>query len=163
MLRPIYLLSSSFIFTLMTSCNVQSVNPGNSVWIPKVVTVENSIVYLFFEIEKMPSGSEKITHTDTKITKGIMKNTSVKNSENVQGNLLITMLGKGGEIVEERIIEDPLNPVLEVYAEDGLSKSKVNLPKAEFSIRFNQKGTISSVKVEKISASSKINLITLKL
>ena len=147
----------------MGSCNVQTAVPNNTGAIPKGVAPENSIVYLFFGIEKTPSGSEKVTHTETRITKGIIKNTSIDNKENKAGNLLITMLGKGGEVVEERIIEDPLNPVLEVFAEDGLSKNKVNLSKAEFSVRFNQKGEISSVKIEKITKTSKNNLITLKL
>ncbi|WP_143071371.1 hypothetical protein [Kaistella jeonii] len=151
------------LLILMGSCNVQTAVPNNSGSIPKGVAPENSIVYLFFGIEKTPSGSEKVTHTETRITKGIIKNTSIDNKENKAGNLLITMLGKGGEVLEERIIEDPLNPVLEVFAEDGLSKNKVNLSKAEFSVRFNQKGEISSVKIEKITTTSKNNLITLKL
>ena len=65
--------------------------------------------------------------------------------------------------MEERIIEDPLNPVLEVYAEEGLSKNKLKLQKAQFSVRFNQKGEISNVKVEKITSNSKTTLISLKL
>jgi hypothetical protein len=73
------------------------------------------------------------------------------------------MLGKDGGIIEERIIEDPLNPVLEVYAEEGLNKAKVKLKKADFSVRFNQKGTITSVKVEKLTINSKNNLLTIKL
>lgn len=163
MLRLLSFCSLSILFVSMVSCNVQSATPNGSGSTIKVVTPENSIVYLFFEIENTPSGMEKVTHTDTKITKGIIKNTAIDNKENMAGNLLITMLGKSGEVLEERIIEDPLNPVLEVYAEDGLSKNKVNLKKADFSIRFNQKGEISSVKVEKITANSKNNLITLKL
>ena len=153
----------SLLFFLMASCNVQSVSSMNKDTTSKIALPENNIVYVFFEIEKTPSGAEKVTHIETRITKGTIKNTAIDNKENVAGNLLISMLGKGGEVIEERIMEDPLNPLLEVYAEEGLSKNKVNLNKAEFSVRFNQKGEISTVKVEKITTNSKNNLITLKL
>jgi hypothetical protein len=153
----------SLLFFLMASCNVQSVSSRNTDSSTKIAIPENNIVYLFFEIEKTPSGTEKVTHTETRITKGTIKNTSVENKEKVAGNLLISMLDQSGKIVEERIMEDPLNPLLEVFAEEGLSKNKVNLNKAEFSVRFNQKGEISTVKVEKITTNAKNNLITLKL
>jgi len=106
---------------------------------------------------------EKVILTDTKVSSGSFKNASLENKENIPVNLRISMIGKSGEVLEERIIEDPLNPVLEVYAEEGLSKNQLQLNKAEFSVRFNQKGNIASVKVEKITKNSKNNLITVKL
>ncbi|HCN12706.1 MAG: hypothetical protein IAE62_07300 [Flavobacteriales bacterium] len=148
---------------MMSSCQPQSVNAvssGTSVSFP---SLENKIVYLFFEIEKTAGGLEKVILTDTKVSSGSFKNASLENKENIPVNLRISMIGKSGEVLEERIIEDPLNPVLEVYAEEGLSKNQLQLNKAEFSVRFNQKGNIASVKVEKITKNSKNNLITVKL
>ena len=148
---------------VMNSCRSQSVSSMNSGTTASPQPLENKIVYLFFEIEKAENGVEKVKLTDTKVSPGMIKNASIENKENVAGNLLISMIGKNGEVLEERIMEDPLNPVLEVYAEDGLSKNQLKLSKAEFSVRFNQKGEISSVKVEKITSNSKNNLITIKL
>ena len=151
-----------FAGLLLITCNTQSSSMGASKSMPNKSVQENSIVYVFFEIEKI-ADQEKVVHIKTQTTKGILKNGSVENKPRIAGNLLFTLLGKNNEIVEERIIEDPLNPLLEVYAEEGLSKNKLTLNKAEFSIRFNQKGNILAVKVEKITANSKKNLLTLKL
>ena len=151
------------ISLLVSACDSQQASTINSGSTPQTTLAKNSIVYLFFEIEKDSNGSEKVTLTDTKITEGTVKNGSLENKALIPGNLYISLLGKSGEVLEERIIEDPLNPLLEVYAEEGLSKNKLQLNKGEFSVRFNQKGEISSVKVEKITEKSKTNLITIKL
>lgn len=151
------------ICLLLNSCDSQQTSTINSGTATPTKLVENSIVFLFFEIEKEGNGLEKIKLTDTKITEGFVKNASLENKTAIPGNLYISLLGKNGEILEERIIEDPLNPMLEVYAEEGLSKNKLKLTKAEFSVRFNQKGEIASVKVEKITEKSKNTLIILKL
>lgn len=126
-------------------------------------TGENKIVYLFFEIEKTANGTEQVKHTDTKITEGTLKTGSLRNKEHLPGNIQVTFLGKDGKSVSEQIIEDPLNPMMETYAQEGMNKEKINLPKAEFSIRFNQTGNISSVQLEKITEKSTSHLITLKL
>lgn len=153
----------SAILFLTSGCDSQqSVVPATSSS-PSPNSTENSMIYLFFEIEKTAGNTEKITHTETKIAKGILKSASVENEERLPGNLIITVLGTDDNILEERIIEDPLNPILESYSEEGLNKQKMNFPKAEFSVRFNQKGNASSVKIEKITASSKNHLITIKL
>lgn len=149
--------------TLLLHCGSQTSVISESTTTPALNKTENNIVYLFFEIEKTANGLEKVKLTDTKIAEGFVKNASIENKASVPGNLLISFLGKNGEVLEERVIEDPLNPLLEVYAEEGLSKNKLTLNKAEFSVRFNQKGEISNVKVEKITEKSKNTLITLKL
>lgn len=163
-------MSRSFIFTALIcisfffySCETQSLSSGQSTSAPIIAVPENSIVFLFFQIEKSASGEEKVLHTNTKITQGVMKSGAIDNQPNATGNLLISMLDVKGEIVEERILEDPLSPMMEVYAEEGLSKTRMTLNKAEFSVRFNQKGEVASVTVEKITENSKIKLINLKL
>ena len=147
----------------ISSCDSQTSTSGSSGSTVAAKPVENSIVYFFFEIEKAENGLEKAKLTDTKTSAGFVKNGAIENKASNPGNLLISLLGKNGEVMEERIIEDPLNPLLEVYAEDGLSKNKLKLNKAQFSVRFNQKGEISTVKIEKITQNSKNTLLTLKL
>ena len=158
----LFLLSA--ICLLVSSCDTQSSSSQYSTTTAaSTKVVENAIVYLFFEIEKDSNGLEKVTLTNTKTTEGFLKNGSIVNKPSTPGNLVISLLGKNGAVVEERIIEDPLNPLLEVYAEEGLSKNKLQLTKGQFSVRFNQKREISSVKIEKITPNSNNTLITLKL
>lgn len=163
MMTKIFPLLLPAIFVCITSCNVQTATLNNSASNTVEKPVENKIIYLFFEIEKQDGSTEKVTLTETKSTQGFVKNGGIDNKPSIPGNLLISLLGNNGEVMEERIIEDPLNPVLEVYAEEGLSKNKLKLQKAQFSVRFNQKGEISNVKVEKITSNSKTTLISLKL
>ena len=159
-ISPLLLMAISLF---ISSCNTQTASVSNSASSASPKPGENKIIYLFFEIEKQEGATEKVTLTETKSTSGFVKNGAIDNKPLITGNLLISLLGNNGEVMEERIIEDPLNPVLEVYAEEGLSKNKLNLQKAQFSIRFNQKGEITNVKVEKITPNSKNTLITLKL
>ncbi len=163
MMIKIFPLLLPAIFVCITSCNVQTATLNNSASNTVEKPVENKIIYLFFEIEKQDGSTEKVILTETKSTQGFVKNGGIDNKPSIPGNLLISLLGNNGEVMEERIIEDPLNPVLEVYAEEGLSKNKLKLQKAQFSVRFNQKGEISNVKVEKITSNSKTTLISLKL
>lgn len=142
-----------------TSSSVNSATSSST----KPIKAENAIVFLFFTAEKKADGTELIKHTDTKITKGIAKNSSLDNKANAPGNIAVTFLGKDGNIISERIIEDPLNPMMESYSEEGINKEKMNFPKADFSIRFNQTGEIVSVLLEKINIQSKTPLITIKL
>ena len=163
MMTKIFPLLLLAICVCINSCNVQTATVNSSASNNAAKPVENKIIYLFFEIEKQEGSTEKVTLTETKSTQGFVKNGAIDNKPAIPGNLLISLLGNNGEVMEERIIEDPLNPVLEVYAEEGLSKNKLKLQKAQFSVRFNQKGEISTVKVEKITANSKNTLISLKL
>ncbi len=161
---PVFLQCS--VLFVLAACNSQKpdVTKHSSVAQSETAkTNENNIVYLFFEIEKTSNRTETVKHTNTTIKQGILKSASVDTKEKTTGNFIISMLSKNGEIIEERIIEDPLNPVLESYSEEGLEKKQVNLRKAEFSVRFNQKGDVASVKIEKITAESKKHLMTIQL
>lgn len=156
--------TTAFIALLLNfGCESQksvSVEPAS---VAVATKAEQSIVFLFFEIEKTTDGNEIIKLTDKKITAGIMKEGSIDNKENTAGNIAVTFLGKDGKAVSERIIEDPLNPMMETYSEEGLNREKMVLPKAEFSMRFNQTGNISAVKLEKITPNSKKQLLTIQL
>ncbi len=145
-ISPLLLMAISLF---MSACNSQTASVSNSASSASAKPAENKIIYLFFEIEKTEGSLEKVTLIETKSTQGFVKNGAIDNKPSIPGNLLISLLGNNGEVLEERIIEDPLNPVLEVYAEEGLSKNKLKLQKAQFSVRFNQKGEITTVKVEK--------------
>lgn len=163
-----YAFSTFFCSLMMMSCNSQkSASGGSSSTFSNTATVtkasENAIVFLFFTIEKEANGNEKVTLTDKKITPGTIKNSSLENHENIPGNIRITFIGKNGEELSERFVENPLNPMMEVYTQEGINKEKMNLQKADFSVRFNQTGETSSVVLEKIAENSKKHLMTLKL
>ena len=161
---------STFVFLMLiasfSSCNSQQSTSAISAQNPpttNTTNLENKIVYLFFTIERSENGNEIVKFTDKKITDGIIKNASINDKEYAAGNILVTFLAKDGKEISRRIIEDPLNPEMEIYAEEGLDREKIKLPKAEFSIRFNQTGKISQVILEKINSNSKTNLATIKL
>ncbi len=123
----------------------------------------SQIVFLFFEIEKTPNGTEIVKHTGTTKANGLMKKQTVENHPAKNGNILISFLGKDGNVQEERIIEDPLNPIMESYTQSGLEREQMKLNKAEFSVRFNQSGETATIKLEKITSNSKTHLLTLQL
>jgi hypothetical protein len=150
----------------LISCSTKTSATANLTSLSKTENAEdsaNNIVYLFFEIEKSENGVEKVMLTDKKTTVGILKEGSVEDKENISGNIKVAFLNKEGEKISERIIEDPLNPMMEIYTQEGINKEKMNLQKAEFSIRFNQTGNIASVQLEKINKESKTPLLTIKL
>ena len=162
-MRSLYGIMFSFSLLLTVSCK-SSMNAGNSA----ISSVKNdipadAIVYLFFTIEKMNNGSELVKHSETQVSPGTLKKGSLENHEKSAGNILITFLDASGNSVSERIIEDPLNPLMEIYTEEGLNREKMNLPKAEFSVRFSKDPAIASVKLEKITQNSTIPLLTLNL
>ncbi|MDQ0592595.1 hypothetical protein QFZ37_000964 [Chryseobacterium ginsenosidimutans] len=121
------------------------------------------IVYLFFKVEKTNSGSEKITLQEKKITDGKLKSNSISDENNGNiGDFVISMTNADGKEMIKQVIEDPLNPTMEVYGED-ISRKKISLQDAEFSIRYSYSEEIQMVKVEKITNSGKQLLFTQKL
>ena len=167
-MRLFYLFFTSLFASFLLNCSSKNVATA-SVSSPtkssdKSQPSENQIVYLFFTIERETSGNEIVKHTDTKITPGIIKNSSLENHENAPGNIRVTFIGKNGEELSERFVKNPLNPMMEVYTEAGVNKEKMNLQKADFSVRFNQNGDTDSVILEKITTNNvKKHLLTLKL
>lgn len=157
-------LFSALLILMVVCCEPQqNVSTGNQNPTAEPAKPKQNIVFLFFEIERNQSGTETLRLTDKKITEGFVKNSSLENKPNIPGNIAVTFLGKDGQIISERIIEDPLNPMMETYSEEGINKEKMNFPKAEFSLRFNQNGDISAVTLEKITQTSKTKLLTIKL
>lgn len=121
------------------------------------------MVYLFFSIERETNGNEVVKLVEKKSIPGTIKNASLENEDNIPGNIRVAFLAKDGQEISERFVENPLNPMMEVYTEEGINKERMNLQKAEFSVRFNQNGDTSAVILEKISTASKKHLLTIKL
>lgn len=121
------------------------------------------IVYLFFKVEKLNSGSEKITLQEKKIVDGKLKLNPVssENGGNI-GDFIISMTDADGKEIAKQVIEDPLNPTMEVYGED-ISRKKISLQDAEFSVRYSHSAEIQMVRIEKITSSGKQLLFTQKL
>lgn len=125
---------------------------------------ENSqIVYLFFAIEKTDQGMDKIILQDKKMMPGKLKSQPIFNRDSGKaGDLIVSLMDSEGKDVVKQLIEDPLNPEMETY-ESGISRHKVSLQNAEFSVRYSHSAEISSVKVEKITPKSNQLLFTQKL
>ncbi|ATN06844.1 hypothetical protein CRN76_16225 [Chryseobacterium indologenes] len=122
------------------------------------------IMYLFFKADKDPSGREKIVLQDSKILEGRLKLLpSFDRDEMQKGDLIITVQEAGGKEISRQLVKNPLQPELEVYEKEGVSRQKASLPDAEFSVRFAYSENIRSVKIEKVAEDGIQLLFTQKL
>ena len=98
---------------------------------------EGKIVYLFFQADKEASGKERIVLQEKKIAEGKLKFTpSFDRSEVETGDLIIILSDSGGKEMSKQLVKNPLNPEMEVYEKEGVSRKKISLDNAEFSVRY---------------------------
>ncbi|UOU99671.1 hypothetical protein MUU74_06875 [Chryseobacterium daecheongense] len=130
--------------------------------IEKQLEKDNQIVYLFFKVEKDNSGMEKITFQGKKMSPGKLKlePTFDRGSAGI-GDYIISLNDSGGKEIGKQLVKNPLNPEMEIY-EDGISRNKVVLQDAEFSIRYSH-GNVTMVKIEKLTKEGTQLLFTQKL
>lgn len=119
--------------------------------------------FICFKVEKNTSNTEKIILEDKKMVSGKLKSNPVFDEEELKvGDFVISLTDTRGKEVVKQIVEDPLNPVMEVY-EDTISRNKVSLQNAEFSIRYVHSENIQMVKIEKVTNTGRQLLFTQKL
>lgn len=129
-----------------------------------VLSEKSQIVYLFFKVEKNNSGPERITLKEKKLTEGKLKSTLNFNENNGQeGDFIVSLTTTDGKEIVKQIVEDPLNPSREVYDEEKISRNKISLQNAEFSVRYSHSAEIQIVKIEKISKEGKQLIFTQRL
>ena len=122
------------------------------------------IIYLFFKADKDQEGNEKVILQNRKISDGKLKQMpSFDRNEVQKGDFIITIAEAGGKEVGKQLIKDPLNPVMEVYEKEGISRHKASLQTTEFSARFSYSENVQMVKVEKVTDSGVQLLFTQKL
>ena len=127
------------------------------------VKENDKIVYLFFKVEKNASDTEKVILEDKKTVSGKLKsNPFFDEREMKTGDFIVSLTDAAGKEMVKQSIADPLNPVMEVY-EETISRNRVSLEHAEFSIRYAHSENIQMVKIEKVSPSGKKLLFTQKL
>lgn len=126
--------------------------------------MDNSrITYLFFKVEKTSSGSEKITLQEKKSVPGKLKANTVSEENNGGiGDFVVSVTDAGGKEITKQIIEDPLHPTREVYGED-ISRNKISLEAAEFSIRYSHTEEAQMLKIEKITEAGIQPVLTQRL
>jgi hypothetical protein len=130
----------------------------------RTLSKSSQIVYLFFKVEKTNSGAEKITLQEKKITEGKLKSVPNSDENNGQnGDFIVSLTNANGKEIIKQIVEDPLNPSREVYDRDQISRNKISLQNAEFSVRYSHSDEIQMVKIQKISETGKQLLFTQKL
>lgn len=129
------------------------------------VAAENDrIIYLFFKADKDQSGIDKIVLQNSRISNGRLKSiVSYKRNEAQKGDYIITLAESGGREIAQQLIKNPLNPELEVYEKEGITRQKASLQNAEFSARFSYSENIRLVKIEKVTESGAQLLFTQKL
>lgn len=123
---------------------------------------DNQITYLFFKVEKTHSGQEKITFQGKKMSPGKLKlEPTFDRSSAIPGDYIISLSDSSGKEIGKQLVKDPLNPEMEMY-ENGISRNKVVLQNAEFSIRYSY-GNITMIKIEKLTKEGTQLLFTQKL
>ncbi|WP_312306460.1 hypothetical protein [Chryseobacterium sp.] len=122
------------------------------------------IIYLFFKTDKDQSGNEKVILQNSKISEGKLKlQPSFDRDDAQKGDYIITVAESGGKALSRQLIKDPLNPVMEVYEKEGISRHKASLQSTEFSARFSYSENVQLVRVEKVTDSGVQLLFTKKL
>lgn len=111
----------------------------------------SKVTYLFFKVEKNENGLEKVVLEGKNTSDGKLKIVpEYDRSEASIGDYVITLTNSAGKEIVKQSIEDPLNPVMEVF-DENIERKQVSLKTAEFSIRYNHSDEISLLKVEKIT------------
>lgn len=119
----------------------------------------SKIAFLYFDIEKSSGSNEKITLTQTQAVDGELKENTILNAPQKEGNLILQILDNQKRVLEEQIIENPLNQNIEQYNQSGVTSSQnVQLAESQFYMRFNYKKGMKSVKILKIQAPENIEL-----
>lgn len=155
------------MFPVFLFCNFLQMKDlqGNSrVRNDKLLEAKDQIVYLFFKVEKNNSGVEKIVLEDKKIMEGRLKSKpSFDRNSAKTGDFIISLNDANGKEIVKQIVGDPLNPELERFDEEGMSRNKVSLQNAEFSVRYSHSEEIKVVRVEKVTTDGSQLLFTQKL
>ncbi len=155
------------IVPVFVFCNFQIENGLGQKRAPLSETINRKgdrIIYLFFKADKDQSGNAKVTLQSSRIAEGKLKQiSSFERNEADKGDLIITLADSGGKEVARQLVKDPLNPELEVYEKEGISRHKASLQNAEFSARFSYSENIQTVKVEKTTDDGVQLLFTKKL
>ena len=129
-----------------------------------VLSKNSQIIYLLFSVKKTNSGSEKITLDEKIVTKGKLKlNSNYDENQGDIGDFIVSLTNERGKEFIKQIVENPLNPTREVYSENEISRIKLSLQNADFSIRYSHSPEIVMVKIEKITTSGNQLLFIQKL
>lgn len=125
---------------------------------------EGKIVYLFFRTDKEASGKERIILQEKKVAEGMLKFTpSFDRSEVEAGDFIVILSDAGGKEIMKQLVKNPLHPEMEVYEKEGVSRKKIPLDNAEFSVRYSYSEQIQTVRIEKVTESENQLLFTQKL
>ncbi|SHG67434.1 hypothetical protein [Chryseobacterium vrystaatense] len=125
---------------------------------------EGKIVYLFFKADKEASGKERIVLQEKKVAEGKLKSApSFDRSDVETGDFMVILSDSGGKEVIRQLVKNPLHPEMEVYEKEGISRKKIPLENAEFSVRYAYSEQIQTVKIEKVTESGTQLLFTQKL
>lgn len=157
------LFNGLIILTLLL-CSFQKESETELSTNASVATENDRIIYLFFKADKDQSGIDRIVLQNSRISNGRLKYiVSFKRNEAQKGDYIITLAESGGREIAQQLIKNPLNPTLEVYEKEGITRQKASLQNAEFSARFSYSENIQLVKIEKVTESGVQLLFTQKL
>lgn len=136
------------------------ISPEKEVIIPEEEET-SKIVFLYFDIEKSGENMERITLTKTQVVDGELKENTIINEAPNEGNFILQILDTQKKVLEEQIIENPLNKNMEHYSQSGEPTSQnMKLNKGQFYMRFNKQKNMKSIKILRIQASEKSEIFS---
>ena len=157
---------NAFIFLLLASCgtvNDTDIKDIEEVKMPNE-EIPAQIIFLYFDIKKGSENKELITLTNTQIVAGQMKENVILNAPRKEGNLILQILDNQDKVIEEQIIQNPLNKNIETYDQNNQANTKnVQLEESQFYMRYNNQNNPKNIKILKILPSGDIELYKEKI
>lgn len=152
------------VFVYGSFLQVNGLPKGDSLKSETSLTDRGQIGYLFFKVEKNSSGLEKITLESRKVADGKLKSIPSfdRNSAGI-GDFIVLLTDANGKEIVKQLVEDPLNQNMESFEKEGISRHKVSLETAEFSVRYSYSEEIKTVRIEKITSAGNQILFNEKL
>lgn len=124
------------------------------------------IIFLNYSIKRNAAGSPEIRFLNKIVTDGKLKRNIPENEPLENGDLKCIELDDNAQPIKSINISNPLNIIVEYVDESGaLSKKRIELDSAQFSVRMQLDANAEAIAIEQINASgvSSSNLIVTKL
>lgn len=144
---------------MLLSCGPRPQEEASPAKISPKETQKKQLMFLYFEVTQ-GENSPQIILTQKQLVSGSIKENTIVNPPPKEGSYQIDLIDQTGKTAEVRIVEDPLNLVLEKYDYTETSTHQVELQKGYFSVRYNHRPEISSIKIYQYQQGTPILLFT---
>lgn len=147
------------LYLLLFSCGPRPQEDGQPAKLYQKETQKKQLMFLYFEVTQGESIPE-IVLTQKQLVSGSIKENTIVNLPPKDGRYQIDLIDHTGQPVEVRIVEDPLHLVLEKYEYTETTTHEVELQKGYFSVRYNHRPEINTVKIYQYQQGTPVLLFT---